>query len=76
MAVTRRARPTPVRTRESLRPPRYRLLAAAAAIPQRAPELPTETFGADCPACGREVAFTQLHGDAGVEYSIEDHDCR
>lgn len=75
MAVARRARPTRIPVRESLRPPRYRLLTAAAAIPRRAPEVPTESFRADCPACGREVTFTQVHTDAGIEYTIEDHDC-
>ena len=61
--------------RENLRPPRYRLMMAAAALPQRKPERPSESFEADCPACGRTVLFTQLVTDDGIDYAIEDHDC-
>ncbi|MBE7189829.1 hypothetical protein [Jatrophihabitans endophyticus] len=67
--------PLPDRVGENPRPPRYRLLAAAAALPQRESARPSESFERDCPACGRLVTFTQTSGDAGVEYAIEDHDC-
>lgn len=75
MAATRRRRAPVPRVRENLRPPRYRLLTAAAAIPRRATEVPTESFRADCPACSLEVTFTQVHTDDGIEYTIEDHAC-
>ncbi len=76
MVVARRERPSRPRVRENTRSPRYRLLAAAAAIPQRQPEPPSESFEANCPACGRAVTFTQVHTAAGIEYAIADHTCR
>lgn len=75
--MTGRPRRAPAaRTGENPRPPRYRLLAAAAALPQRESIRPSESFERACPACGQVITFTQLHGDEGVEYRVEDHDCR
>ncbi len=70
-----RRHPTPGRVAENHRPPRYRLLAAAAALPERpAPEL-REEFERNCPTCGRVVVFTVVSGRGATQYLIEDHPC-
>ena len=76
MPGARRRHPAASRAGENIRPPRYRLLTAAAALPRRPAVDPSESFERDCPACGRPTVFTQVHGDTGVDYLIEDHDCR
>ena len=72
----RRRHPTGARVGENTRPPRYRLLAAAAALPQRDAVRPSESFERDCPGCGRLIRFTQIHGDTGVDYLIDEHACK
>lgn len=73
--ASRRRHPSGARVGENPRPPRYRLLTAAAALPQRSSVPPSESFERDCPACGQLITFTQIHGDTGIDYAIEEHDC-
>lgn len=70
--VDRHRAPRPA---ESTRPPRYRLLTAAARIPQREPDAPWVRFERDCPACGKPVMFTQVVVDDAPEYVVAEHDC-